>query len=273
MDLGGWYYTPLTCKVSFAGPVRRTIDATLTSGGKVRVGTTGLKPGRYRTSVRCGDDAPFELSDVAIVPKGTSAQGSCQVAESGFSYNLDRRYVTVGVILRNSNPLVPSLAGELIFNFFDATGNIIQTESGDMGPVPAGTSRPVGAEWSISSTPVRVQVVATCMEPGPLFPKEPFEFVPVTGAASMTDYDVVISGTVTNTWNRTLDGSSFWGGSAIRYVTRDASGTITGGGKADLGDASPPPGVSVKWMQSNRGLSSAAQATQVQAVFTPDFKD
>lgn len=116
-----------------------------------------------------------------------------------------------------------------------------------------------------------MQVIATCNDPGPLFGDELIEFVPVAATSKLTDDQVEIEGTITNTWKRTIDGNS-WLGSVVRFDTRDASGAITGGGRGDLSDTYPPPGVSVEWSTEVRGLTAVTQAASIAAMFTPRFE-
>jgi|GEM_PF-846483 len=269
---GMWVTAAARCTVRLAGPKAvRVTNLRIVDGG-VAVPTTGIKAGRYRGSMACGGGKSFKLSDAIIVPKGQSPRGTCTVVEQGFTYDPKSGYVSVGAMLQNSNPLVPSSDGEAIINVMDASGSIIKTVSGAMGSVLPGSTRPSGMSIDVESAVGSVQFIPSCSKPAPLSNSESYVAVPASASPPRPGYSssIVVGGTVTNSWKQTLNGSSY-DGSVVRFVTRNAAGQITGGGSADLNSVNPPPGASVRWETYVSGLVDIASATRVDATLTPGF--
>lgn len=253
------------CTVRFTGPSAAKKAGVKVVDFRMKVPTTGLKSGVYRGRVSCPGSKTYALPPLAIVSRGSSPVGTCTVIDHGFTarpseFSSGRTYVEVGFVMENSNPYVPSSSGDVIVNALDAAGNVLETDAGSFNPLPPGSTRPSGTSMTVDNgTVAAVEVTSTCSDP-----VTSLEFTPQMDIAAngFTGRDGSgVEGQLTNSTSDVWD--SF---TSIRFVTRDAAGAITGGGKKDLG-TDLPPGATIRW--SEVFYSVDVPISSVQAVVTP----
>lgn len=252
-----------SCTAILTGPTNKRLGPIRMSGTALYVPTKGLKAGKYEVILKCAQGAPKSAGLMILVPVGKPLKPVCQVREQGFSYDGEGN-ATAGIVFTNASPYVGLSAASLIFNFRDAAGNLIHTETTGIAGVGPGVSRPVGIDnIDIDSTPTSMEVIPSCTGPGAV---EWFDYLPLTTISSEEGYSYIrVVGTVTNTYDKALESDYTF----VRFVTRDQTGRITGGSRVSIADVDVPPGVEVRFSTSVFGLTSLPQATQVEAVFTP----
>lgn len=231
------------CSAVLSGPSKSTKSGLRLSNWKLRIPTSGLRPGVYSVTLKCPGSKSLALPKVAVVPKGQPTTGTCVVADSGFTASppsFGSSTVLVGFLLQNTSAYVPSSFGDVLINVLDASGKILESDSGIVEAIPPSSTRPAHVFMSVSGGPVAsVQITTSCSEP-----RQDLDVLPqldIPASAFVRADEPGVEGVLTNSTQK-----PWLSDSLINYVSRDAAGRITGGGSTDLA-VTVPPGASIRW--------------------------
>jgi len=224
-----YVYTASTCSFALNGPknTKPVKVKVRNSTAKASMKTNGLPAGAYMVRVNCGKGGSATSTKISIVPKGSPTKATCDVTEVGFSVGA-RGTTTYGVKVTNRSPALATTDIQLAVAFLDANGNTLATDSPGVIDIPANESVYFGSDVTVSNV-AKVRVDAICESSS-----ESVGTLLRGQAQSITQrdsdyYPTGLSGFIPNPLNFAIEGYT-----SIYYVTRNAAGAITGGGRSDL---------------------------------------
>ncbi len=257
-------YSATTCTFALNGPknTKPVKVKVRNSTAKVALKTNGLPAGAYVVRVNCGKSGSATSTKFSIVPAGSPTKATCEVTESGFSAGADGE-TTYGVQITNRSPALTTTSVRLAITFLDASNNTLATESSGVIDIPAGENVYSGGDVSVSNV-ANVRVDAICESSS-----EPARTLLRGQAQSIKPrnsdyYPIEFSGFIPNPLNFAIEGYT-----DIYYVTRNAAGAITGGGRANF-TGFIPAGATGTWSTSGvmypQNVASVDWTMTVQAV-------
>lgn len=259
-----YVYSASACTLSLTGPKKtKPIRAQVRgSSAKASIPTTGLPTGSYVVRVNCGKDGKASSSSFSVVPKGAPTTATCDVTNYGFSAAANGS-TSYGVELSNRSPVLSATSVELSVAFIDGAGNTLRTEGVYAMSIPPGGSVIEGDSFRVSGV-ASIRIDALCDSSTeaipPLLRGQATSITPRNSSI----YPTEISGVIQNTTGFII--SDF---SRISFLTRNAAGAITGGGRT-YPDAFIPVGATSPWSTTSEVFTS--NVTSVDWVLRADEK-
>lgn len=165
-----------------------------------------------------------------------------------------------GIVLQNTSPDEDALDVEVLVNFLDASGLIVDSESDRYIAIPAGAVYYAGGEIISSGRPQRLEIT---IRVGSRQKKSIPRLPPVTNVrVESDDFGTSVLGEISNPYSKSLSSSA-----KITFACLDGSGNVIGGGYG-YPESSVGPGGRIGFNQSIEGLS-AAQIASVQVSVEP----
>lgn len=218
------------CVLRLLGPESsqpRTVNVR-NSRVKATLSTAGLPLGDYVVRARCGKGVRTSSPKFSVIAKGAPTAATCDVVESGFSASANYS-TSYGTVLTNSSPVLTATNVKLSITFKDASGATLSTVSDTATDISPGEKIVVGMAYSAGHLDVASIAISTlCDSTRDTAPAK------LSGQAqTITDnsadswrYPTNIGGQFTNTTGFIIGTTS-----RIDYISRNASGQITGGGR------------------------------------------
>jgi hypothetical protein len=204
------------------------------SSVKASLSTTGLPVGEYVVRARCGKGVRASSSKFSVIAQGAPTSATCEVVESGFSASANYS-TSYGAVLTNSSPVLTANNVRLSITFKDASGTTLSTVSDNATNINPGEKIVVGMAYSARHLNVASMAISTlCDSTSDLAPAQLSGTTQTIGVANSWRFPTTISGQFTNTTGFIIGTSS-----RIDYISRNASGQITAGGRLTQSPAGP----------------------------------
>jgi hypothetical protein len=244
----------------FASWVFRTTGSTALGRWDVGVacGAAGTARGHF-TVRRAAPPAP---APPPVVP------ARVVVEKSGFSTELplgpgDDTFAGYGLVLHNVSPDEDAVGVEILLNFVDAGGLILDSATANLHAIPAGATYYFGGLATFRGTPATMQVVSVRIStrqkksiPG---------LPPVSNLRVVEDFQTEVLGELANPYSRTLSDIA-----RITVVCFDGVGNVIGGGDT-FPPAALPPGARAAFSVTVYG-PPASRVASVQASVEPELE-
>jgi hypothetical protein len=196
------------------------------SSVKASLSTTGLPVGEYVVRARCGKGVRASSSKFSVIAQGAPTSATCEVVESGFSASANYS-TSYGAVLTNSSPVLTAKNVKLSITFKDASGATLSTVSDTATDISPGEKIVVGMAYSADHLDVASIAISTvCDSTRDTAPAKLSGQAQTITVADSWRYPTNIGGQFTNTTGFIIGTNS-----RIDYISRNASGQITGGGR------------------------------------------
>lgn len=236
-----YLYSATSCTLAITGGTAAPAKAYPVRDGEVtaRLSTARLRPGRYAVRAVCGKDGRATSNPFVIVPNGEPTSATCDVTDKGFSVNTYE--MEYGVQVTNRSSVLTATDVALAINWLSASGAVLQSTEASVSDIAPGESMLAGGGINAVPGVASITVASLCKsgveKPGP---RQRGQATWIKERSS--DYwPTEFGGTMTNALPFTVSEDSW-----IWFVTREASGRITGGGSTSP-DAFLPPGGTSTW--------------------------
>ncbi len=218
------------CVLQLVGPKTSTPRTVRVKNSVVKasLSTAGLPLGEYVVRARCGKGVRTSSSKFSVIAKGAPTSATCDVVESGFSASANFS-TSYGAVLTNSSPVLTAKNVKLSIAFKDASGATLSTVTDTATDISPGEKIVVGMAYSAGHLNAASMAISTLCDstsdPTPAKLSGQAQTI-VDNSADSWRYPTNIGGQFTNTTGFIIGTSS-----QIDYISRNASGQITGGGR------------------------------------------
>lgn len=216
------------CVLRLVGPESsqpRTVSVR-NSRVKTTLSAAGLPLGDYVVRARCGKGVRASSPKFSVIAKGAPTSATCDVVESGFSASANYS-TSYGAVLTNSSPVLTAKNVKLSITFKDASGATLSTVSDTATDISPGEKIVVGMAYSADHLDVASIAISTvCDSTRDTAPAKLSGQAQTITVADSWRYPTNIGGQFTNTTGFIIGTNS-----RIDYISRNASGQITGGGR------------------------------------------
>jgi hypothetical protein len=193
---------------------------------KTTLSAAGLPLGDYVVRARCGKGVRASSPKFSVIAKGAPTSATCDVVESGFSASANYS-TSYGAVLTNSSPVLTAKNVKLSITFKDASGATLSTVSDTATDISPGEKIVVGMAYSADHLDVASIAISTvCDSTRDTAPAKLSGQAQTITVADSWRYPTNIGGQFTNTTGFIIGTNS-----RIDYISRNASGQITGGGR------------------------------------------
>ena len=218
------------CVLQLVGPKTSTPRTVRVKNSVVKasLSTAGLPLGEYVVRARCGKGVRASSSKFSVIAKGAPTSATCDVVESGFSASANFS-TSYGAVLTNRSPVLTATNVKLSIAFKDASGATLSTVTDTATDISPGEKIVVGMAYSAGHLNAASMAISTLCDstsdPTPAKLSGQAQTI-VDNSADSWRYPTNIGGQFTNTTGFIIGTSS-----QIDYISRNASGQITGGGR------------------------------------------
>lgn len=225
-------HSAIKCVLRLVGPEiskPRTVSVK-NSVASASLSTAGLPLGEYVVRAHCGKGEKLNSAKFSVIAKGAPTSATCEVVESGFS--LSANYSTsYGAVLTNMSPVLTAKNVRLSITFKDGSGTTLSTVTDKASDISPGEKIVVGMAYSAGHLDVASLTISTLCEstrdPAPVKLRGQAQTI-VDNSASSLRYPTNVGSQFTNTTSLTIGINS-----RVDYISRNASGEITGGGRTN----------------------------------------
>lgn len=236
-----YLYSAKQCVLRLVGPKTskpRTVKIK-NSGIKASLPTTGLPIGQYVVRADCGKGEKASSSPFDVIALGAPTTATCELVESGFSAAADKS-TSYGAVLTNKSPSLVAEDVKLSIAFKDASGATLATRADYAPDILPGQNIVLGGNEDVVGV-ASITIAALCDSTSEPAIATLQGQATTIAARNSSRYPTSIGGQFTNMTGFILSGSS-----TMKFVTRNVSGQITGGGST-YPDAFVPVGAVGTW--------------------------